>query len=186
VELVAEKETVVLRHAGEGDLDAVDVLTVECYRPIFESYFAMLGDECYDAVRLEPELTWEQRKTEQNRRLYDEHPDWLWVLEDDGDVFGFVSFWLVPEKSYGHIDNNGVRADRGARAGRRSCTAMSSTTSASRACGSPTSTRASTTRTSRRAGRTRRPASTGRCPRSSTGRTCLAGILGLRSRRCRR
>jgi ribosomal protein S18 acetylase RimI-like enzyme len=112
VELVAEKETVVLRHAGEGDLDAVDVLTVECYRPIFESYVAMLSDECYDAVRLEPELTWEQRKTQQKRRLYDEHPDWLWVLEDHGDVFGFVSFWLVPEKSYGHIDNNGVRADR--------------------------------------------------------------------------
>ena len=90
----------------------MDALTVESYQPIFDSYLGMLGEDCYEAVRLEPELTWEQRKIQQNRRLYDQHPDWLWVLDEDGDVFGFVSFWLVPEKSYGHIDNNGLRADR--------------------------------------------------------------------------
>ena len=110
--VVRTKSDVVLRHAREEDLDAVDALTVECYRPIFESYVSMLGEECYEAVRLEPELTWEERKIQQNRRLFAEQPDQLWVLEEDGDVFGFVSFWLFPEKSYGHIDNNGVRADR--------------------------------------------------------------------------
>jgi ribosomal protein S18 acetylase RimI-like enzyme len=110
--VVATKGAAVLRHAGEHDLQAVDALTVESYRPIFESYVAMLGEDCYEAVRLEPELTWEQRKIQQNRRLYDEHPDWLWVLEEAGEVFGFVSFYLLPEKSYGHIDNNGLRADR--------------------------------------------------------------------------
>jgi ribosomal protein S18 acetylase RimI-like enzyme len=55
----------VLRHAAERDLPTVDELTVECYRPIQESYVA-----------------------------------------------GFVTVWLVPEQDYGHIDNNGVRADR--------------------------------------------------------------------------
>ena len=90
----------------------MDALTVESYRPIFDSYLQLLGEDCYEAVRLEPELTWEERKIGQNRRLYDQHPDWLWVLDEDSDVFGFVSFWLVPEKSYGHLDNNGVRADR--------------------------------------------------------------------------
>jgi len=110
--VVATKGGAVLRHAVEQDLAAVDALTVESYRAIQESFVAMLGDDCYDAVRLEPELTWEERKIQQNRRLYDEHPEQLWVLEEDGDVFGFVSFWLFPEKSYGHIDNNGLRADR--------------------------------------------------------------------------
>jgi ribosomal protein S18 acetylase RimI-like enzyme len=110
--VVATKGAAVLRQAGEGDLAAVDSLTVECYRPILESYVSMLGEECYDAVRLEPELTWEERKIQQNRRLFAEHPDQLWVLVEDGDVFGFVSFWLFPEKSYGHIDNNGVDPDR--------------------------------------------------------------------------
>jgi ribosomal protein S18 acetylase RimI-like enzyme len=85
---------------------------VICYAPIQASYVAMLGEECYDAVRHEPELTWKQRKIAQNRRLYDRNPDWLWVLDDAGTIFGFVSFWLVPEQHYGHIDNNGVHPDR--------------------------------------------------------------------------
>ena len=110
--VVATKAGAVLRHANEEDLEAVDALTVESYRPIFESFVAMLGEDCYEAVRREPELNWEERKIQQNRRLYAEHPDQVWVLDEDGDVFGFVSFWLFPEKSYGHIDNNGLRADR--------------------------------------------------------------------------
>ena len=110
--VVATKAGAVLRHASEEDLAAVDALTVESYRPIQESFVAMLGEDCYEAVRPEPELTWEERKIQQNRRLYSEHPDQLWVLDEDGDVFGFVSFWLFPDKSYGHIDNNGLRADR--------------------------------------------------------------------------
>ena len=110
--VVGTKGAAVLRHAAREDLAAVDALTVESYRAIQKSFVAMLGEECYDAVRLEPELSWEERKIQQNRRLYDEHPEQLWVLDEDGDVFGFVSFWLFPDKSYGHIDNNGVRADR--------------------------------------------------------------------------
>lgn len=51
-----------LRHAAERDLPAVDELAVECYRPIQESYMAMLGEEIYEYVRHEHELTWEQRK----------------------------------------------------------------------------------------------------------------------------
>jgi ribosomal protein S18 acetylase RimI-like enzyme len=110
--IVARRGEAVLRHAAERDLPTVDELTVECYRPIQESYVAMLGQEIYEHVRHEPELTWEQRKIAQNRRLFAEHPDWLWVLEEHGDLFGFVTVWLVPEQDYGHIDNNGVRADR--------------------------------------------------------------------------
>ena len=100
-----------LRHAGPKDLPAIDALTVEGYRPIQESYVAMLGADCYEAVRHRPELTWEERKTRQNRDLYAQHPDWVWVLERDGNVFGFVTFWLVPEQHYGHIDNNAVHRD---------------------------------------------------------------------------
>ena len=83
-----------------------------CYAPIQASYLAMLGEDCYKAVRDEPELTWEQRKIAQNRRLYERNPECLWVLDDKGTLFGFVSFWLLPEQQYGHIDNNGVHPDR--------------------------------------------------------------------------
>jgi ribosomal protein S18 acetylase RimI-like enzyme len=112
VTLVAERDGALLRHAREQDLGAIDALTTVGYRPIFESYVAMIGADCYEAVRHEPELTWEQRKCKQNRDLFAEHPDWVWVLADGADVFGFVTFWLVPEQRYGHIDNNAVRPDR--------------------------------------------------------------------------
>jgi ribosomal protein S18 acetylase RimI-like enzyme len=110
--VIAEREGARLRHATNADLTAVDTLTVTCYAPIQASYVAMLGDDCYEAVRLEPELTWQERKIGQNRRLFTAHPEQVWVLEKGDDVFGFVTFWLLPEQDYGHIDNNGVRPDR--------------------------------------------------------------------------
>ena len=111
-ELVARRGDASLRCALHSDLPAVDAVTVVCYRPIQESYVNMLGEPCYEAVRHQPELSWEERKILQNRNLYAEHPDRLWVLEEGGDLFGYVSLWLVPEKQYGHIDNNGVHPSR--------------------------------------------------------------------------
>jgi ribosomal protein S18 acetylase RimI-like enzyme len=110
--VIAERGEVVLRTADEDDLPAVDALTAICYAPIQASFVAMLGEDCYEAVRPAPELSWEARKAEQNRSLFAEHPDQVWVLDDDGRVFGFVTFWLFPERSYGHIDNNGVDPTR--------------------------------------------------------------------------
>ncbi len=109
--VVKAQGDVVLRRARDEDLPRVDEITVICYTPIQQSYIAMLGEECYETVRHNPEITWEERKIRQNRRLYDEHPDWVWVLEEKGKVFGFVTFYLVPEEGYGHIDNNGVHPD---------------------------------------------------------------------------
>jgi ribosomal protein S18 acetylase RimI-like enzyme len=110
--IVTRREDVVLRTARQLDLPSVDEITIICYAPIQASFVAMLGQDCYERVRHNPELTWEERKISQNRRLYDEHPDWVWVLEQDRQVFGFVTFYLFPEQGYGHIDNNGVRPER--------------------------------------------------------------------------
>ena len=109
--IIAERSGVTLRQARDEDLPQVDRITIICYTPIHESYVAMLGEECYEVVRHDPELTWEERKTGQVHRLYREHPEWLWVLERAGKVFGFITFYLFPKQGYGHIDNNGVHPD---------------------------------------------------------------------------
>lgn len=106
--IIAEQEGTRLRFAQEGDLQQVDEITRLCYKPIFESYLEMLGEACYQVVRHDPELTWEQRKTGQVHRLFQEHPEWLWVLESGGTILGFVTFYLFPDQGYGHLDNNGV------------------------------------------------------------------------------
>lgn len=63
--IVAERNGVVLRYAREGDFPQLDALTILCYTRIQASYVAMLGESCYEAVRHNPELTWEERKTGQ-------------------------------------------------------------------------------------------------------------------------
>jgi ribosomal protein S18 acetylase RimI-like enzyme len=110
--IIARRLEATLRFATEADLEPIDRLTFDGYRAIQESYVSMLGEDCYQAVRHQPELTWDERKIRQNRDLFAEHPEQLWVLDAGGDVFGFVSFWVFPERSYGHIDNNAVRNDR--------------------------------------------------------------------------
>lgn len=42
------------------------------------------------------------------RRLYHEHPERLWVLEENGDLIGFATFELRPAANMGVIANNGV------------------------------------------------------------------------------
>ena len=108
---VASRGDVVLREARADDLVAIDRLTIDGYRAIQQSYVAMIGEETYEAVRHQPELSWEERKCAQNRELFAAHPDQVWVLDRAGDVFGYVTFWLFPDQQYGHIDNNAVRTD---------------------------------------------------------------------------
>ena len=105
---IAQKDGIILRLANQEDMAAIDEITIICYTQIHESYVAMLGEECYQEVRHQPQLSWEERKTGQNHKLFAEHPDWLWVLEHEKRVIGFVTFELFPEKNYGHIENNGV------------------------------------------------------------------------------
>jgi ribosomal protein S18 acetylase RimI-like enzyme len=106
--IIAERDGVLLRHATEADLPAIDGLTTVGYAPIQESFVAMLGSDLYDMVHADPRQTWDQRKAAQNRRLFGEHPEQVWVLEDTGWVFGYVTFWLFSERSYGHLDNSAV------------------------------------------------------------------------------
>jgi len=47
---VAQRDEVVLRHATEADLPAIDHLTRIGYAPIQESFVAMLGADLYETV----------------------------------------------------------------------------------------------------------------------------------------
>jgi ribosomal protein S18 acetylase RimI-like enzyme len=110
--IIAERNAAVLRYARDEDWPRLEEIAVLCYAPIQASYVAMLGEECYEAVRSDPHLTWQERKLEQIRRVGREHPERVWVLEREGEGIGFVTFHLVPEKRLGRISNNGVHPDQ--------------------------------------------------------------------------
>jgi ribosomal protein S18 acetylase RimI-like enzyme len=106
--VISERDGAVLRHAREDDLDAIDALTVAGYAPIQASFVSMLGADLYETVHAEPDRGWDERKCAQNRTLFAEHPEQVWVLDAGGDVVGYVTFWLFPDRRYGHLDNNAV------------------------------------------------------------------------------
>ena len=108
---IAERDDVTLRPARAEDLPRVDEITIMCYRPIAESYIEMLGPECYEVVKPDRHLTWQERKTGQVHGLFAEHPEWVWVLQQADTIIGFITFYLFPDRGYGHIDNNGVHPD---------------------------------------------------------------------------
>ncbi len=104
---IAERDGTILRYARQEDLPQIDRITVICYKAIHESWVAMQGEDVYNAIR-NPEVSWEERKAAQNRELFAEHPEWVWVLENKGGIIGFVTFKINKEIGYGLLDNNGV------------------------------------------------------------------------------
>ena len=103
--MIGTKDNAVLRLARPEDMPRIDEITIVCYTAIHESWVAMQGDEISEALK-DPDVSWEERKTEQNHRLFAEHPEWVWVLELESKIIGFVSFTV--RRKLGIIDNNGV------------------------------------------------------------------------------
>jgi ribosomal protein S18 acetylase RimI-like enzyme len=110
--IVAQRDGVILRHARDDDLPRVDEIIIECYTPIHDSYVDIVGEDVYRGLRRNPDQDWRIEKTERIKKTYHEHPGCMWVLEDAGTVFGFVTFRLYPEQSRLWIEENGVTAER--------------------------------------------------------------------------
>ncbi|MHA1993020.1 MAG: GNAT family N-acetyltransferase [Candidatus Hodarchaeales archaeon] len=106
--IIAQKNNVVLRHAKKIDFSQIDEITVICYSAIYQSFVEMVGKDVFQGIYYNSELPWPESKKIQNHNLFAEHPDWIWVLEEQEHLFGYVSFKLKPEKNYGIFDNNGV------------------------------------------------------------------------------
>ena len=105
---MARRDSAILRLARADDMPRLVEVTVAAWRPIFAEYFAMVGEECYYATNGDPGGTWEERKGSQIRRAFAEHPEWMWVLENDGQIIGFITFTLSPRQNMGEIGNNAV------------------------------------------------------------------------------
>ena len=107
--MIGMKDNAVLRVAQPEDMLRIDEITIVCYTAIHDSWVSMQGEEIHVALR-DPDKTWEERKIGQNHTLFAEHPDWVWVLEEDSQIIGFVTFRItdIPAGKLGIIENNGV------------------------------------------------------------------------------
>ncbi len=110
--IIAKRTDGLLRHATEADLPCIDEITIICYAPIVASFVEIVGEECVKGIYGSPDFDWKARKTKQVRDIFQEHPDQVWVLEGASQVFGFVTFDLVPGRHVGFFDNNGVLPEK--------------------------------------------------------------------------
>ena len=93
-----------IRAATATDLEAACRIAVQAWAPIHESFRAMLGEELHGL--LSPD--WQQRKAEQIRRHFADHPEWMLVVEEDGQVIGFLTYRLDQDRCLGTIGNNAI------------------------------------------------------------------------------
>ncbi|MFW9830978.1 MAG: GNAT family N-acetyltransferase [Candidatus Thorarchaeota archaeon] len=106
--IIATRDGTVLRFATPEDLPRIDEITLACYSAIQDSFVNLVGPEIYQAVYTPEEGSWKDKKNGQNHHLFENHPDWVWVLEQKKLIIGYVTFRLFPSKSFGQFENNGV------------------------------------------------------------------------------
>jgi GNAT superfamily N-acetyltransferase len=105
--IITEQGGFVLRYATIDDFHEIDRITITCYTAIHKSWVEMQGEAIAEALH-DPGMTWQERKTKQNHDLFAEHSEWVWVLEQNSIIIGFVSFKINYDRGLGIIDNNGV------------------------------------------------------------------------------
>jgi GNAT superfamily N-acetyltransferase len=103
--VIAECDGVILRHAGKEDLPRIYEITVICYEPIQASFREIVGETFCSIVMDGP---WQERKINQVGNIFAQNPENLWVLVEEGNLFGYVSFIVRSDHNMGIIDNNGI------------------------------------------------------------------------------
>jgi ribosomal protein S18 acetylase RimI-like enzyme len=94
----------ICRPARADDLDAICAIAGRAWVRIHDSYRARLGEQLH--ARLSPD--WENEKESALRRQWDRYPEWMWVAEAGGEIRGFFTYSLDPERRIGTILNNAV------------------------------------------------------------------------------
>ena len=94
-----------VRNAQVEDVESACEIAVEAWKPIYENYRKILGDELFNELH----KNWRERKAEEVRSHYRRHPDWMLVTEKDGEIVGFITFTLDRKRKIGEIGNNAVK-----------------------------------------------------------------------------
>lgn len=105
--IIARRGTAILRCAEPGDWPRIDAIAIACWTPIHASFEQMMGPAMYAAITNRGDL-WRERKAQQIRDHFARTPECVWVVEEQGQVVGFVTFRLDRERLVGELGNNGV------------------------------------------------------------------------------
>ncbi len=79
------------------------------WREIYKMFRETYGRELFEII-VPDELT---EKGNQIERRCKEHPEWIYVCEEDGRIVGFITFALDRKRKIGEIGNNAVDPECG-------------------------------------------------------------------------
>ena len=96
-----------IRPFKAGDMDQVIAIANRAWRGIHESYKAVYGEELYHQLFPTPET----RVGNNVKERLEKRPDKAIVVEDDGKILGFLTYWLEPESRLGVIGYNAADPD---------------------------------------------------------------------------
>jgi len=96
-----------VRPAQKEDAESACRIAVEAWKPIYENYRKLLGDELFEMLHRD----WREDKVDEIRNHYRKYPDWMLVSEKDGEIAGFITYLLDTKREIGVISNNAVRPE---------------------------------------------------------------------------
>jgi ribosomal protein S18 acetylase RimI-like enzyme len=107
-----------IRPARSEDADRCGDIAVLAWQRVFDAWEKLLGP----AVFAQHYTGWEDRKRAEVVGLVRERPEHAIVTEVDGEIAGFLTFYLPGAEGVGEIGNNAVHPDwQGRGVGARQC-----------------------------------------------------------------
>ena len=93
-----------IRPYKPSDLSAIMEIGNRAWHEIYKTFRDAYGDELFELI-VPNEAT---EKGTQIKVHCEEHPQWVYICEEDGCIVGFVTFSLNSEKKIGEIGNNAI------------------------------------------------------------------------------
>lgn len=93
-----------IRQMRTEDLERVDQVAVRAWTPIYRLYRKVMGEELFNILF----GNWEEKKSGEIRNHFAQHPEWSLVTEEQGNVVGFITYFMDRAKKIGTIGNNAI------------------------------------------------------------------------------
>lgn len=98
-----------MRALKPDDVKHIQEIAVRAWRGIYDSYRKIHGGDLYQRLFADAPAC----KGGEMRRFCEQFPDNVLVCEEEGQIVGFVTFQLKPDKKIGVISNNAVDPECG-------------------------------------------------------------------------
>ena len=98
-----------IRKYKAEDLPVIVLIARQAWTAIYDMYHDTYGDELFSLLVPVRDTA----KEEQINYHVRQHPDWIYICEENGKIAGFITFFLDPERQIGQIGNNAVDLECG-------------------------------------------------------------------------